>query len=139
MAGSIVFQEVRVAGKSRIFICFPIEDEWARGSLLGQAQIEKSPFQFIDMSPGNPWEEDWQTECRKRIKQCDGVIAFISKETESASGQLWEIKCAKEEKVPVLGIYTTKDDRPSALPSELEGVRVVDWTWAKIKEFLDGL
>jgi nucleoside 2-deoxyribosyltransferase len=128
-----------VAGKKRIFICFPIEDEWARGSLLGQAQSEKSPFDFIDMSPGDPWEEDWEIKCRKLIKQCDGLIAFVSKATENASGQRWEIKCAKEEKIPVLGIYTTKDDRPPSLPPELNGVRVVDWTWGNIKEFLDGL
>jgi hypothetical protein len=128
-----------VAGKKRIFICFPIEDEWARGSLLGQAQSEKSPFDFIDMSPGDPWEEDWEIKCRKLIKQCDGLIAFVSKATENASGQRWEIKCAKEEKIPVLGVYTTKDDRPPSLPSELKGVRVVDWSWENIKEFLEGL
>jgi hypothetical protein len=128
-----------VAGKKRNFICFPIEDEWARSSLLGQAKKENSPFDFIDMSPGNPWEEHWQIECRKRIKRCDGLIAFVSKETESASGQLWEVKCANEENIPILGIYTTTDDRPSALPSELSGVRVVDWTWDNIKDFLEGL
>ena len=31
-----------------------------------------------------------------------GVIAIITKNTKKASGQLWEIKCAKEEKIPVL-------------------------------------
>ena len=128
-----------MATKKRIFICFPIEDEWARNSLLGQAGNEKSPFEFIDMSPGNPWEKDWQAECRSRIKRCHGIIALVSKETNSASGQLWEIKCAKEENIPLLGIYTTTDDRPSALPSELSGVRVVDWTWGNIKSFLEGL
>jgi hypothetical protein len=91
------------------------------------------------MSAKKPWDEEWKRHCRTRIKGCDGVIALVSRNTASASGQLWEIKTAKEEAVPILGIYTSPTDRPASLPSELAGVRVTGWTWANIKAFLDRL
>ncbi len=126
-----------MASKFRIFISFPIEDRWAREYLVGQARNEKSPFEFVDMSVKEPWDEKWRTQCRTRIKGCDGTIALVSTNTKNATGQLWEVKASKEEGIPILGIYTTTDNRPSTLPAEFNGVRVVAWTWPNIKAFLD--
>ncbi|GLR90908.1 TIR domain-containing protein [Bradyrhizobium iriomotense] len=128
-----------MATKNRIFIAFAVEDKWARDYLVGQAKNEKSPFEFVDMSVKEPWDEQWKTKCRTRIKGCDGTIALVSKNTKNAAGQLWEIKTSKEEGVRVRGIYTTTDDRPTSLPAELTGISVVGWTWANIKAFLDTL
>lgn len=125
-----------MARSNRIFISFAIEDEWARIRLGGQAKNERTPFEFIDMSAKKPWDEAWKTQCRIRIKGCDGVIALVSKNTANAAGELWEIKTAREERVPVLGMYVTQDNRPYSLPAELSGVVVVDWTWDNIKNFL---
>ncbi|MDP1811061.1 MAG: hypothetical protein Q8K66_06600 [Sediminibacterium sp.] len=52
-----------------------------------------------------PFDEKWKTNCRTRIKGCDGVITLISKNTKKAEGELWEIDCAKDEKIPLIGIY----------------------------------
>ena len=128
-----------MATKNRIFIAFAVEDKWARDYLVGQAKNEKSPFEFVDMSVKETWDEQWKTKCRSRIKGCDGTIALVSKNTKNAAGQLWEIKTSKEEKVAVRGIYTTSDERPTSLPAELSGVSVVGWSWANIKAFLDKL
>ena len=128
-----------MATKNRIFISFAIEDITYRDFLVGQAKNEKSPFEFIDMSVKNPWSEEWKKQCRTKIKGCDGVIALVSKNTANASGQLWEVKCAKEEGIPVRGIYITTDNRPSLLPVELTGVNVLGWTWANISAFIDNL
>jgi hypothetical protein len=84
-------------------------------------------------------DEKWKTQCRTRIKGCDGTIALVSTNTKKAAGQLWEVKASKEEKVPVRGLYTTMDNRPITLPAEFDGVRVVAWTWVNIKAFLDSL
>jgi len=123
----------------RIFISFAVEDKWARDYLVGQAKNEKSPFEFTDMSVKEPWDDNWKTRCRTKIKGCDGVIALVSKNTASASGQIWEIRCAKEESIRIRGIYTSADNRPSSLPPALAGVRVVSWTWNNIKSFIDSL
>lgn len=124
---------------SRIFISFAIEDSNLRDFLVGQAKNEKSPFEFVDMSVKEPWDDSWKTRCRTKIKGCDGMIIIVTSNTKKASGQLWEIKCAKEESVPRRGIWGHSDDKPSNLPSELDGVRIVSWTWDNIKSFLDSL
>jgi nucleoside 2-deoxyribosyltransferase len=125
-----------MASSHRIFIAFAIEDEWARTYLVGQAKNENSTFSFTDMSVKKPWDEEWKKQCRSRIKGCDGVIALVSKNTAAATGELWEIKTAKEEGIPIIGIYTKSDDKPASLPAELSGVSVKNWTWPNISAFL---
>jgi hypothetical protein len=128
-----------MATKNRIFISFAIEDKWAKENLVGQAKNDKSPFEFVNMSVNEPFDEKWKTLCRSRIKGCDGMIAFVSKNTAKADGAVWEVKTAKEESIPVISMYTTTDDRPETLPATYTGVKKVGWTWANIKAFLDSL
>jgi hypothetical protein len=123
----------------RIFISFAIEDEWAKTYLIGQAKNDKSPFEFVNMAVNEPWDEKWKTNCRTRIKGCDGVIAMVSKNTAKADGQLWEVKCAKEEKIRTRGVYVSEDNRPEKLPSEFDSILVVGWKWDNIKKFIDSL
>lgn len=123
----------------RIFISFAIEDASLRDLLVGQGRNEKTPFEFVDMSVKQPWDSAWKTNCRTKIKGCDGMIIIVTKNTKNATGQLWEIGCAKEEGVPRRGIWGHSDDKPESLPTELDGVKIVYWTWDNIKSFLDTL
>ncbi len=122
----------------RIFISFAIEDEWAKNHLVGQAKNDKSPFEFVDMSVKQAWDNTWKTNCRTRIKGCDGVIALLSKKTWNAAGAKWEMQCAVEEGIPIIGVHIKSDDK-GAIPSELAGKRVIEWTWPGIKSFIDSL
>lgn len=128
-----------MATKNRIFISFAIEDSKYRDFLVGQARNEKSPFVFVDMSVKQPWDSTWKTNCRTKIKGCDGVIALVSKNTAKATGQLWEVSCAKQELVPVRGIYVDSDNKPASLPAEFSGIRCMNWTWPNIANFIDSL
>jgi len=123
----------------RIFISFAIEDKHLRDLLVGQAKNEKSPFEFVDMSVKQPWDTQWKTNCRRKIKGCDGVLVIVTKNTKNADGQLWEVKCAKEEIVPRRGIWGYKIDHPASLPSELEKVKIMNWTWTNISDWIDTL
>jgi hypothetical protein len=127
-----------VATKNRIFISFAIDDARYRTMLVGQAKNEDSPFEFVDMSVKEPWDEKWKTQCRSRIKGCDGVIALLSTNTANADGQLWEMKTANEEGVPMIGVYIDKNNKPS-IPEALRGKKVIEWTWPGIAAFIDGL
>lgn len=123
----------------RIFISFAIEDSNLRDFLVGQAKNEKSPFTFVDMSVKEPWESSWKTKCRTKIKGCDGIIAIITKETKNADGQLWEVKCAKDEKIPCYGIWGYSNDKPLKLPEELNNIQIMNWTWNNIKNWIEKL
>lgn len=128
-----------MATKNRVFISFAIEDKTLRDFLVGQTRNKKSPFEFVDMSVKQPWDLAWKTNCRMKIKGCDGMLIIVTKNTKNADGQLWEIRCAKEEGIPHRGIWGYSDDRPATLPSELDGVEIVYWTWDNIKNWLDTL
>jgi hypothetical protein len=128
-----------MAKNNRIFVSFAVEDKNSRDFLVGQARNNKSPFEFVDMSVKEPWDEKWKTNCRTRIKGCDGMIALVSKNTASGAGALWEVRCAKEEKIPVRGVYCSTDSRPATLPGEFAGVKVVAWTWDNIASFINSL
>lgn len=125
-----------MAKHHRVFIAFAMEDKWARENLVGQMRNANTPFDWTDMSVKQPWESDWQAQCRTRIRGCDGMIAIVTRNTANATGQLFEIRTAKAEGIPLIGMYATQDNRPYSLPAELQGVRVVDWTWANISAFL---
>ncbi len=121
----------------RIFIAFAIEDVRSRDFLVGQAKNDHSPFEFVDMSVKKAWETDWESKCRMKIRGCDGVIALISKHTPTATGELFEIKTAEEEKIPTMLMYSSSD-RPS-LPYPLGNKLVNVWSWPNIKTFLNRL
>ncbi|GIN27214.1 MULTISPECIES: TIR domain-containing protein [Bacillus] len=125
--------------KKRVFISFAIEDKSLRDFLVGQARNENSPFEFVDMSVKKPWDSAWKTNCRTRIKGCDGVLAIVTKNTKKADGQLWEVKCAKEEGIPLRGVWGYRDEKPTSIPNELEGVRIVNWTWDNIANWIKSL
>lgn len=123
-----------MADKKVVFVAFAIEDERQRDFLKGQSLNTNSPFEYIDMSVKNPYDSDWKERVRTRIRRSDGVIALVSKNSLTSSGQKWEISCARAEKKKVLGIWAYKDDR-----TNLVGVNTVVWTWAAIEKFIDSL
>lgn len=123
-----------MADKKVVFVAFAIEDEAQRNLLKGQSLHTDSPFEYIDMSVKDAYEEDWKTKVRTRIRRSDGVIALISKASLTSSGQKWEIACAREEGVPLLAIWAYSTDRTS-----VAGLSTKTWTWDVIADFIDGL
>lgn len=121
----------------RVFIAFAAEDVRYRDFLVAQAKNEKSPFEFVDMSVKEPWDTKWRTNCRSRVKGCDGMVALISKNTKNADGQLWEIQCAYDEDVPVMLMWIN-DERP-ALPALIANKRINVWSWDNLETFIKGL
>lgn len=120
--------------KKKIFISFAIEDKKYRDFLVSQAKNERTPFSFVDMSVKEPWTQKvWKEKCREKIQKCDGMIVLLSKNTWHSGGSRWEITCAKEEKVPVVGMHIKKNDKGTK-PPELNGKKVIDWTWDNLDE-----
>ena len=123
----------------RIFISFPEEDDYLRDLLIGQARNTNSPFDFTDMSVHKPWDSEWKTKCRTKIKGCDGLIAIITSNTFYANGQIWEIECAEDECVPILCIKTSEYVPSDRTRVRISNRRVYNWDWNTIKDFIDRL
>jgi hypothetical protein len=86
------------------------------------------------MSVKEAYDEEWKKRVRARILRSDGVLAIVSKNSLTSSGQKWEIQCAKDEKKPVRGIWGYTDDR-----TNLVGVDTMVWTWDNIANWIDSL
>lgn len=123
-----------MADKKVVFIAFSIEDERQRDLLKGQSLNTRSPFEYVDMSVKEAYDTDWKEKVRTRIRRSHGVIALVSKNSLTSSGQKWEIECAKAEGKKVLGIWIFQGDR-----TQLAGVPTVLWTWDAIANFIDSL
>jgi len=123
--------------KKVVFIAFAIEDARLRDLLKGQSLNTQTPFEYIDMSVKEPYDNNWKEHVRTRIKRSDGVIALVSQNTLRSSGEIWEINCAKEERERILGLFAYTNDRTR--PSVLEGYRIIPWTWDGIASFIDSL
>ncbi len=126
-----------MADKKTVFIAFAKEDETTRNLFTGQRVHPTTPFEFTDMSVKEPYSSEWKVRVRTRIKRSDGVIALLSSSTPKASGELWEIQCAVEEKRPLLGIWIETDYRTK--PSVMGTAPCKDWTWENVAGFIDGL
>ena len=120
--------------KKTIFIAFAMKDEKIRNMIRGQSLNTDSPFEYIDMSVKEAYDEEWKKKVRTRILRSDGVLVIVSKNSLTSSGQKWEIKCAKEEKKKIRGIWAYKDDR-----TNIEGVNTMVWTWPNIANWIDSL
>jgi hypothetical protein len=123
-----------MADKRVVFIAFAIEDEGQRDFLKGQSLSPRAPYEFIDMSVKEPYATEWKERVRTRIKRSHGVLALISKNSLSSSGQKWEIQCAKEEKKPLRGIWAYSNDR-----TNVEGITTYVWSDKNISDFIDSL
>lgn len=123
-----------MADKKVIFIAFAIEDVRIRDMIKGQSLNTNSPFEYVDMSVKEAYEEEWKKKVRTRIQRSDGVLVVVSKNSLSSSGQKWEIQCANEEKKNVRGIWAYKEDR-----TNLAGVKTMVWTWDNIGNWIDSL
>jgi hypothetical protein len=123
-----------MADKKVVFVAFAIEDERIRNMIKGQSLNTKSPFEYIDMSVKEAYDEEWKKRVRTRILRSDGVLVIVSKNSLISSGQKWEIQCAKDEGKKVRGIWAYKEDRTNLL-----GVNTIVWTWDNIANWIDSL
>lgn len=125
--------------KPRIFISFAMKDIEYRKHLVSQAKEKKTPFYFIDMSVKKRWaENEWKKKCKSKIKGCDGVIVLLSKNTYHAGGARWEMKCARQLNIPMIGMHIMKKNRGS-IPPELKDVEIINWSWKNLDNFVNNL
>lgn len=126
---------------ARVFISFAMEDRRLRDFLVGQKQNARTSIDFTDYSVKEPWSSSWKTNCRQRIKSCRGMIGIVTPNTPQADGQLWELKCAIDENVPLMLIhgYNAPERKLRALPSVISGRQVNLWTEDNVVNFLNRL
>ena len=120
---------------TRIFVIYAEEDHLCFDRLSEQARTARLSVEFDRMQVKQPWVPMWKTQCRTRIFACDGAIVFLSKRTQQGIGISWELACARESQVPMLGVHADKHEK-GPVPEELRGSRLIEWNWPEIARFI---
>ena len=124
----------------RAFASFDFDhNERERNLVAGQAKKDSpTPFTVQDWSSHSVLPQaTWEAEMRQRINKTHMCIVLVGRFMASAGGVAKEITMAKEQDVPVFGVYVDGANSLSNLPAGLARSRTVSWDWNKIADMVD--
>lgn len=123
----------------RAFISFDYDHNSTEKILFsGQAKNSRTPFSIQDWSSKSALPQaQWEALIKDKINKCNMLIVLVGKTMASATGVAKEIKMAKDQNVPVFGVYVGGADGSSNLPDGLQRNRTIAWDWDKIANAVD--
>jgi len=123
----------------RAFISFDFDhNEKEKNLFIGQTNLSQSPFNIEDWSSKSSLpQHQWEALIKDKINKCNMLIVLSGKTMASASGVAKEIAMAKEQKVPVFGVYVDDANTKSNLPTGLARGRTIPWKWEAISNAID--
>lgn len=117
--------------RTKIFVSFAPEDA-KEGKMLGdQCRNPFSTFDVIGGSDEGQDREGWDTQTRERIKEARVVLMVVGKNTAKALNVVREIKIAREEGIPVLGVFVSREYRDS-VPDTFGTGPIIEWNWENV-------
>lgn len=123
----------------RAFISFDFDNNSTEKTLFaGQAKNSRTPFDIQDWSSKSSLPQaEWEALIKDKINKCNMLIVLVGKEIATAKGVAKEIKMAKDQNIPVFGVYVGGTDTSSTLPDGLQRNRTIAWNWEKIALAID--
>lgn len=123
----------------RAFISFDFDhNEAHRNLFVGQTKNSSTPFSVEDWSSKATLPQaEWEKLIKGKINNCNMLIVLVGKTMASATGVAKEITMAKDQNVPVFGIYVDGANTSSNLPTGLQRNRTIAWDWAKVSDAID--
>lgn len=123
----------------RAFISFDFDhDETEKNLFVGQSKNSKTPFSIEDWSSKSSLpQSQWEALIKAKINKCNMLIVLVGKTMASASGVAKEIAMAKDQNVPVFGVYVDGANSSSNLPAGLQRNRTISWNWDSIANAVD--
>ena len=115
----------------RAFISFDFDhNETEKNLFVGQSKNSKTPFSIQDWSAkASMPQSQWEAIVKEKINKSNMLIVLVGKTMTSATGVPKEIKMAKDQNVPVFGVYVGGADSTSNLPDGLARNRTIKWDW----------
>jgi hypothetical protein len=123
----------------RAFISFDFDNNSTEKLLfVGQSKNSKTPFNIEDWSSKTHLpQREWEKLIHEKINKCNVLIVLVGKSMLSATGVAKEIAFAKENNVPVFGVYVDGANTLNNLPTGLARNRTIAWDWVKIASAID--
>ena len=123
----------------RAFISFDFDhNETEKNLFVGQSKNSKSPFSIEDWSSKSSLpQSQWEELIENKINKCNMLIVLSGRTMASATGVSKEITMAKNQDVPVFGVYVDGANTSSNLLSGLARNRTISWNWDSIANAID--
>lgn len=123
----------------RAFISFDFDhNETKKNLFVGQSKNSKTPFSIQDWSAKSSMPQSkWEAIVKDKINKCNMLIVLVGKTMANATGVAKEIAMAKEQDVPVFGVYVDGANSSSNIPDGLQRNRTIAWDWEKIAAAID--
>jgi MTH538 TIR-like domain (DUF1863) len=126
-------------GNPRTFISFDFDNNKTEKDLFaGQAKNSRTPFNIEDWSSKEHLpQREWERLIKEKINKCNILIVLVGRKSYLASGVVKEIIFAKENMVPIFGVYVGGANSATSLPDGLSRNRTIVWDWEKIADCID--
>jgi hypothetical protein len=122
---------------TKVFVIYASKDYPFFERLKAEARKANLPVEFDHIQAKQPWFPAWKAQCRSRIYQCDAAIVLVSR--NSIDGDIgWELECAGDFAMPILGVNVDKDQRGSVSKAP-PGWVVIEWDWPGIARFVNSI
>ena len=123
----------------RAFISFDFDNNLDQKRLFaGQAINSRTPFNIEDWSSKEHLpQKEWEAYINAKIKRCNVLIVLVGKRSNTAMGIIKEISFAKENNVPIFGVYVDSAGSYTTLPAGLSRTRTIYWSWEGISNCVD--
>ena len=114
--------------KTVIFVSYAPGDR-KEGMMIGdQCCNPFSTFAVIGRSEALEGSDNWEAKTRELIKQAKMVVMVVGKDTAQAANVIREIGIAREEGIPVWGVYIDKAYQDS-VPETFGTGPMIEWNW----------
>jgi hypothetical protein len=130
-------------GDPRAFVSFDFDhNEKHKILFAGQACTDSpTPFAVQDWSSKSVLPQaEWERLIKQKIANTNMCIVLVGQSMATATGVAKEIAMAKEQNVPVFGVYVDGAGTSSTLPAGLARSRTIAWTWedvaAKVRQMM---
>ena len=121
--------------KKKVFISFDFDnDQKLKTFIVGQANLEDSPFQIEDWSlkEAAP-EKDWEKKAESNIKRSEVVIVMVGPKTHKAPGVLKEVEMARKHDKKIVQVIGYNNGACTKVPNA--GI-LYKWDWENLKKIL---
>lgn len=119
-----------------VFVSYPADAARLGRLITGQRLETSDVFAMVESLPTDEVDPGWEAATRKRVEGADAVLALVTRHSENSDEQRFELRTARDGGKPILGLRVYADD---AVPPELDGAAVTDWTWEAIVDWIDSL
>jgi Thoeris protein ThsB, TIR-like domain len=123
----------------KAFVSFDFDhNETEKNLFVGHSKNSSTPFFIQDWSAKSLMPQfQWEEIVKNKINYCNMLIVLSGQSMASATGVAKEISMAKNQDVPIFGVYIDGANTSSNLPNGLARNRTIACNWDSIADAIN--